>query len=315
MKNIGLVFPGQGSQRIGMAKDYYENFKEAKETFEEASSVLSLDMKKLCFEENDKLNLTEYTQVAILTAELSMFYSLKKHFALKPQYFAGHSLGEYSALISAEVIPFSKALQIVRERGILMQSTCSLSSRHSEKKEASMIALIAENIDSLDLNPILLKHSVEIANQNASNQIVISSYPKNIKAFLEEFQQKYLGKVKCVPLNVSIPFHSSIMKSIEEKFSSHLENFKEYWNKENVSKVFSNFTGTLHIPEELNKNLIKQISSPVLWLQNMKEISQLCDTIYEIGPNRPLSPFFSSINVSCTPILSVRNAKRIFDKR
>ena len=301
---IGVVFPGQGSQRMGMAKDFYTEYGIAKRTFEEASETLAMDMTALCFEEDDKLGLTEYTQPAILTAEIAMYRSLCETYGLEVDYFGGHSLGEYTALVASDAIKFGAALQIVRKRGALMQRACPFG-------EGAMAALLHEDIEKLNYKEIILSHDVELANLNSKGQLVISAYRNKIEEALEAFGRE-MPEIRTVLLEVSAPFHSSIMKKIEGEFAAYLEGFASDFDAERSSRVLSNYTGDFHTADAMQQNLVKQISATVLWVDNMRCLIAMAEKIYEIGPNRPLTAFFATLDLNISPIISVRSAKKIF---
>src|SRR6516164_5095870 len=162
-----VVFPGQGSQRAGMGRDFDERFGASRRAFEEASEALRLDVRSLCFSPDERLGLTEYAQPAILATEIAMLRGLAEGFGIRPDRFGGHSLGEYAALVAAGVIPFADAVRIVRERGRLMQETVPAG-------EGRMTAIIAEPIDLAVVQRALDGVAVNLANDNSPSQVVIS---------------------------------------------------------------------------------------------------------------------------------------------
>jgi malonyl CoA-acyl carrier protein transacylase len=242
MSKIALVFPGQGSQRPTMAQDFFNEFSESKDIFNEASEALSEDMQKLCFEENEKLNLTEFTQPAILTAEIAIFNAIKKHQDFQPEFFGGHSLGEYTALVAAGVIPFGDACKIVRRRGALMQDAVP-------KGVGAMAAIIYKNIQDTKYTDILKDTKAELANNNSPEQVVISGKAEYVEAASEKLKSEY-SDMSVKPLNVSAPFHCELMKKIEPEFNDFLQSFSKNMNPENAEKVVSNYTGTFHKKDE-----------------------------------------------------------------
>lgn len=295
------VFAGQGSQRAGMGVDFYEKFDESKKIFDIASESLGIDLKKICFEEDPRLNLTEFTQPSILTMEIAVYEVLKKY-NKKGEYFAGHSLGEYSALTAAEVFDIKDAVKIVKKRGELMQ-------RAVPEGVGAMAALIATDLEQYDYRSILSKYNVDLANINSKDQVVISGKKEDVEKSTEEIKSKY-SNIDIVFLNVSAPFHSRLMKEIESEFKDYLLQFplkKEYSNC-----VLSNFTGSFHNPENLIENLVKQISGSVQWIQNMKVLIEKGNTIIEIGPNRPLGKFFLTLNKEVPSIINVRSLTKVF---
>lgn len=284
-----IVFPGQGSQRNGMAQDFYDAHPTARAVFEEASDVLNLDMTRLCFEDDERLHLTEYTQPAIVTAEIAMYRTLQEMWGLNGAYFGGHSLGEYTALVAAEVMPLADAVKVVRERGRRMQ----------EAVPAGVGAMAA--IIQADLPVPLLKHCLhglqaDIANHNAPNQIVISGEAGDIQTAVERYQDSPIGvRSKVRMLSVSAPFHSRLMQPIEPGFRSLLFDASRSWNAGASIKVVSNTTGEMHdgTLDNLVEQLTKQISGTVRWVDNMTTLCGLpADRVIEIGPGRPLRGFF-----------------------
>ncbi|MES0491376.1 MAG: ACP S-malonyltransferase [Leptospirales bacterium] len=299
------VFPGQGAQRPGMAQDFYENHEIAKNIFDSASEATGENLSELCFTENEKVNLTEFTQPAILTTEIAIYRVLEKEYGFSPSFFAGHSLGEYAALVAASVIPFEDAVKIVRRRGALMQSAIP-------EGVGTMAALLIENIESTDFEQITKDAGAEVANYNSTGQIVISGKKENVDAATEKLDSAIEG-IRIVPLSVSAPFHSSLMKEIEPEFKAFLESFAPKFNLDNASKVLSNFTGNFHDSAGLIDNLVSQISGSVRWMENMRVLKDTGTDIYEIGPNKILTKFFATIDVKVPAIINERSAKKAFE--
>ncbi|MDH5721538.1 MAG: ACP S-malonyltransferase [Spirochaetia bacterium] len=302
-----VIFPGQGAQRPTMGKDYYDEFQIAREIYDKASEAIQEDIKKICFEEDDRLNLTEYTQPCILTTEIAMLEVIKKEFGFNPEIYAGHSLGEYTALTAAGVMPFESAVKIVKKRGSLMQSAVP-------EGKGTMAALIADNIPIDIVKNSCDSNSITMANINSKSQIVISGGVEETKKTCEELEKKIEG-LGVIYLNVSAPFHSSLMRGIEDEFKSVLNGFEEVFNKENSVHVLSNFTGTYHLPDTLIENLVRQISGSVKWLDNMSEIMNASNEIYEIGPNKPLGKFFKTVGGEVSSIINLRGARSTFEKK
>ncbi len=306
MKRTGVAFPGQGSQRIGMARDFYNNFAITKDRFEEASEAIQVDVAKLCFEENDDINLTKYTQPALLTVEIGMYQAIQDKYKFSGDYFAGHSLGEYTALVAAGAIPFKDAIKIVHKRGTLMQSAMS-----KNNESGGMAALVCDNIEDTIYRNIIEKSNVELANLNSKNQIIISGMKADIDKTAEELKVAIEG-FDVIPLNVRTPFHSSFMKVIEKEFEDYLLGFSENFHQKASEQVLSNFTGTLHNATEFVSNLVKQISGSVNWISNMEVMADKCSQIYEIGPNRVLGKFFATIGTEIKSIMRVKSLEAIF---
>ena len=292
MKPI-IVFPGQGSQRNGMAKDFYEAHPTAKAVFQEASDALNLDMARLCFEDDERLNLTEYTQPAIVTAEIAMYRTLQEMWGLKGHYFGGHSLGEYTALVAADVIPLTDAVKVVRERGRRMQEAVPAG-------VGAMAAIIQPELSMALLEHCLHGLEADIANHNAPNQVVISGSASDVQTAVERYQDSPIGvRSKVRMLTVSAPFHSRLMAGIEPGFRSLLFDASRNWNAENSTCVVSNTSGTMHdgCLEGLVDRLTKQISGTVRWVDNMITLCDLPgDRVIEIGPGRPLRGFFRGMS-------------------
>lgn len=166
-KNIAVVFPGQGSQRSGMGKDFYEQIPVSRETYEEAADALGWDVSHMCFGEDERLNLTEYTQPCIVTTEIAMLRGLSKRYGFAAEHFGGHSLGEFTALVAAGVMPLAETLKIVQRRGKLMQEAVPVG-------VGGMAAVISEDIDIEMLTKIMDGLNADVANINSNNQVVIS---------------------------------------------------------------------------------------------------------------------------------------------
>jgi malonyl CoA-acyl carrier protein transacylase len=300
----GIVFTGQGSQRQGMAQDFYNEYQISKEIFKNASQAIDCDLEKICFDEDPRLNLTEFTQPAILTAEIVMFEVLSQEFGLRADLFAGHSLGEYTALVAAGVIPFESAVKIVKERGRLMQQAVP-------EGIGAMAALIMDNIEETKYKEIVSKNGGQIANLNSKQQVVISGEKEKISACAEALKKTY-SDMSVVFLNTSAPFHSALMKVIEQDFENYLNRFSAGFRLENAKNVLSNYTGSFHNPAEVVKNLVHQISGAVLWMDNMTNMANGTENILEVGPNRVLAKFFSTIGKEVNAVINIRSAKKIF---
>jgi [acyl-carrier-protein] S-malonyltransferase len=309
-KNIVAVFPGQGSQRTGMGKDFYEQIPVCRQTYEEAADALGLDVAKICFNEDDRLNLTEYTQPCVITTEIAMLRGLSQRFDFSAQWFGGHSLGEFAALVAAGVMPFAETVKIVRTRGKLMQEAVPVGI-------GSMAAVISENIDPDMLKKLLGNLPVDIANINSANQIVISgeatALPEIEKKMAQVFQTD--KPYRFIQLNVSAPFHSRFMKKIEEPFLNTLKEVGGNLNPQNALKVTSNFTGSFHKNDvaSIRGNLVSQLSNTVNWRENMLCLAGVSKDVFEIGPGRPLRDFFKSIGVTCQSITGLTAAEKVFD--
>ena len=309
IKGIVTVFPGQGSQRPGMGKDFYDSIPVCRQTYEEAADALGLDVAGICFNEDDRLNLTEYTQPCIVTTEVAMLRGLAERYGFKPVYFGGHSLGEFTALVAAGVVPFADAVQIVRTRGRLMQQAVPVG-------VGSMAAVISEGIDTAALKKALADLPIDIANINSANQVVISGEAAALPLAENRCKELFAAPKthRFVQLNVSAPFHSRFMKKIEEPFAETLKHFSKSFDAENASHVTSNYFGSYHAPsiDVVIGNLVSQLSNAVLWRDNMQALASLATRVYEVGPGRPLRDFFKTIGVACESVTGLAAAEKIF---
>ena len=282
MSQIAFIFPGQGAQEPGMGKDFYENSASAREVFDQAESLLGLDMKKLCFEENDELNITEYTQIALLTACMAMERVVCEQ-GVAPQVTAGLSLGEYCAIVSAGGMELSDAMRLVRKRGILMQEAVPAG-------QGSMAAVLG--MDGPSIEKVLEgREGVWIA--NCPGQIVITGYKTPVEEASKALQEA--GAKRVLPLNVSGPFHSPLMQPAGEGLKEIFAGMKMSPLKvPYVTNVTAEYVDDIAQTEEL---LIRQVSSSVRWQQSVeKMIAAGVDTFVEIGPGRTLNGFLRKID-------------------
>jgi [acyl-carrier-protein] S-malonyltransferase/trans-AT polyketide synthase/acyltransferase/oxidoreductase domain-containing protein len=308
-RSIALVFPGQGSQRIGMVRDFYDAFAVARSTFAEASDALGLELESICFDEGDgRLDQTEFTQPALLTAEIAVARVLKSDFGVLAGHFGGHSLGEYAALTAAGVIPLPHAVRIVRQRGALMQKAVPAGA-------GAMIAVIAENIGSIDRREWSRPWAMSLANHNSPDQVVFSGRASAVSDGSAALGAHLAGREhRIVPLNVSAPFHSSLMRVVHAPFRRVLEEVASEFEASRAAVVTSNFTGGFHVPggAALINALVCQTSATLEWVANMKRLSSVADRICEVGPGATLRGFFKSMGQTIVSINSVRAAVREF---
>ena len=308
-KNIAVVFPGQGSQKPGMGKDFYEQIPVCRETYEEAADALGWDVSGMCFGEDERLNLTEFTQPCIVTTEIAMLRGLSKHYGFAPEYFGGHSLGEFTALVAAGVMSLAETLKIVQTRGKLMQEAVPVG-------VGGMAAIISDNIDIDLLKKLMEDLPADVANINSANQVVISGELSALPEIEKRLTQTFPSEksFRFVRLNVSAPFHSRLMKTIEKRFADTLEKCGKNLNPQNASKVTSNFTGGFHSEDiaGIREKLVNQLSNTVRWRENMQSLAAKAEIIYEIGPGRPLRDFFKTIGVTCQSITGLTAAEKIF---
>lgn len=302
---IAVVFPGQGSQKNGMAKDFYAEFPVCRHVFEEAGDAIGEDLRALCFQDDPRLDLTEYTQPAILTAEVAMFCALRDVFGFSPDRFAGHSLGEYTALVAAGVIPLTEAVRLVRERGRRMQEAVPVG-------QGAMTAVMSADVDVSEIQAMLDGLCVDVANHNSPEQIVLSGRRADIDV-AEERLRGQLTTVRLRRLTVSAPFHSRLMRPIEDGFRILLDGSAGTWSADKTGSVLSNYTGAVYPPNDVSAvvdGLARQISGTVRWVDNMRVISGECMRIVEVGPRRPLRGFFRTIGVSVDAITNLTMARR-----
>lgn len=298
MSKVAFIFPGQGAQYIGMAKDFYEQKPQCKEVFEIATKELGINMMDLCFEENENLNKTEYTQAAMLTACISILRAVEET-GVKADMTAGLSLGEYSALVANGTLSFEDAVKIVRKRGCFMEHEVP----DGKGTMAAILGLDANKIELIcEETTKEMGNPVEPANYNCPGQIVISG-EKN--AVLEANKRlSEAGAKRVLELNVSGPFHSSMLKGAGDKLAEVLN---EVEFKKSQMPYVTNVTAQVITSEtedsEIKKLLEKQVSSPVKWQQSIEcMIEEGIDTFIEIGPGRTLSGFLKKIDRSKTVI-------------
>lgn len=282
MNKIAFLFPGQGAQKAGMGKDFYDNFSTARSIFEEASQWLSLDMKALCFEKNDKLNLTEYTQAALVTTCLAMEKVVEEH-GLFPDVTAGLSLGEYCAISAAGGMSVKDAIATVRKRGILMEQAVPAG-------KGSMAAVLGLNISEIET--AISGTKAEIANYNCPGQIVITGPKEAVEEAAVKL--KKAGARRVLPLTVSGPFHSSMLLEAGKKLEKELE--KVAFSKLKIPYMTNVTAQPVTDIKETKGLLAKQISSSVRWQQSIENmIKDGVNIFVEIGPGKTLTGFMRKI--------------------
>lgn len=285
MNKVAFIFPGQGAQTVGMGKDFYDNTETARRIFDRASELLGFSMPELCFESNDRLDITEYTQAAMVTVGIAMMKVLMEKTDIRPSVAAGLSLGEYCALAAAEVMSADDAITTVRQRGILMQGEVPV----GIGAMAAVLAMDAERIEQVirDIS------DVQIANYNCPGQIVISGKKEAVELAADKLKEA--GAKRVIPLNVSGPFHSKMLAGAGEKLGKVLENVTV--SKPKIPYV-ANVTAEYVTDEGLVKPLLtQQVYSSVRWQQSVETmIKDGVDTFVEIGPGKTLSGFMKKIN-------------------
>ena len=302
MSKTAIIFPGQGAQKVGMAQDLFNNNDQATEILTSAAKTLDFDILETMFtDEEGKLGETENTQPALLTHSLALLAALKN---LNPDFTMGHSLGEYSSLVAADVLSFEDAVKIVRKRGQLMVQAFPTG-------VGSMAAVLGLDFDKVDEICKSLSSDdkiIEPANINCPGQTVVSGH----KALIDELVEKgkSLGAKRVMPLAVSGPFHSSLMKVIEEDFSSYINQFE--W-RDAKFPVVQNVNAQGETDKEVIKsNMVKQLYSPVQFINSTEWlIDQGVDHFIEIGPGKVLSGLIKKINrdVKLTSIQTLEDVK------
>ena len=299
-----IVFPGQGSQRAGMGKDFHEKFAAARAVYDEASAAAGIDLAALCFGEDERLGLTEFTQPAILTTEIAMLRALETEHGLRGDVFAGHSLGEYVALVAAGVMTLADAVRLVQRRGALMQQAVPAG-------QGAMVAVIGAGLDLDRLREQVADLGVDAANHNSPSQIVLSGPAAGVAEATKRLEAE--GR-RCVALDVSAPFHSRMMKGIEDAFAGHLASVKLDLSR--APAVASNFTGGFHeaTADSVRERLVRQIAGTVRWVDNMQALAPRAKQIVELGPGRPLTGFFKELGIATVAVRNLREAERAFQK-
>jgi [acyl-carrier-protein] S-malonyltransferase len=288
MKSIAFIFPGQGSQYVGMGRELFENFSVAKKIFEEADDTLHVSISTLCFKgPEEALKLTENTQPAVLTTSVAALKVLQAEKGMAPQFTAGHSLGEYSALVASEALTFSQAVKVVRLRGKFMQEAVPV----GEGAMAAVLGMEREQVEKL-CEEISSGDVLAPANFNSPGQIVIAGHSKAVQRAIERVKQE--GK-KAVLLPVSAPFHSSLMKPAGERLEKALEEISVGDLK---IPVVTNVEAEANTSKARVKELlVAQVSSPVRWEESMRKmIEKGIEQVLEIGPGKVLSGLMKRID-------------------
>lgn len=284
MKKFAFIFPGQGSQTVGMLSDILEKYQDAKQVFQDAQDVLGYDLlETIQHDPHNNLNLTEFTQPAILAASIAIAYIISKHTTLKPVAAAGHSLGEFSAFCYTQGISFKDCIKLVKERGALMQRAIPT----GVGAMAAIIGLSQEKINDI-CQQIGDGKQVNIANLNSKEQTVISGYKEAVEQAMSAC--KDAGAKRAIALPVSIPSHSNLMQEAAQEFSTLVNNLT---NLQLSTEIQFYQDVTAQVPTSLNElkdNLIKQMYSSVNWVGILDNLAaQGIDTLIEVGPGKVLT--------------------------
>tara|TARA_S200000501_G_scaffold359727_1_gene386008 strand:+ start:525 stop:1451 length:927 start_codon:yes stop_codon:yes gene_type:complete len=286
---FSVVFPGQGSQKVGMAKEFFDKFEIVKNIYKEADDLLDLPITKIIFEGPDnKLNLTENTQPAIFLTSYAIFTVAKKEFGFnfdKANFIAGHSLGEYSALCCYGALKFEDTLKILKKRGKSMQDAIPT-------EEGSMLAVLGSDLKVIEDVLKINNHKCYIANDNSPQQVVLSGLKKSIDLFSEDLAKL---KIKNIKLNVSAPFHCKLMKTATENMREKILNLNF---KDIKIPIISNYSAKPSISNSEIKNLlVSQIEGRVRWMESVEfMINKGTNNFIEIGPGKVLSGLIRRIN-------------------
>lgn len=298
MSRIAFIYPGQGAQVCGMGQDFYEQTETGKKVFDLATEILGFSLPELCFEKNDRLDITEYTQAAMVTTSIAMTKVLEEN-GVKPDVTAGLSLGEYCALYAAGVMSEKDAIATVRQRGILMQEAVPVG-------QGAMAAVLAMDASAIE-EVIADIDGVQIANYNCPGQIVISGKKEAVETACEKLKET--GAKRTIMLNVSGPFHSKMLTGAGEKLGEVLASVEVH--KPQIPYVANVTAAYVTEADEVKPLLTKQVSSSVRWQQSVETmLADGVDTFIEIGPGKTLAGFMRKIDRSAK-VYNVENLEDV----
>lgn len=299
--SIAFVFSGQGAQYNGMGKEFYDSYPEVKNTFDQASEQLGIDIARICFEEDERLHWTPITQPAILTLSHAI-ENIVKQAGILPDRLAGLSLGEYTALVSSGVFTFDEAVSLVHKRGQFMDEAVP----KGEGKMAAVMGLEASVVEEI-CQEVAAKDYVQPANYNMPGQLVIAGTKKGVELASEKLEQ--VGAKRIIPLNVSGPFHTKLLEPAAQKLEKEIE---QRSIQELTLPVYSNTTAQQYASkEDVSSLLVRQVKSPVRFEQMIKQMIQDgTDTFIEIGPGKTLRSFIKKIDRGVT-VKNIENPKQL----
>ncbi|GAB6692020.1 ACP S-malonyltransferase [Streptococcus uberis] len=307
MTKRAFLFAGQGAQRLGMARDFYDAYPMVKDLFDRAEDILGYDLRLLIDTDEEKLNRTRYTQPAILTTSVAIFKVLQSH-GLYPDLVAGLSLGEYSALVASGALSFDDALQLVAKRGQFMEDAAPAGSGKMIavlNTDAKLIEEICEEASSVGV--------VSPANYNTPGQIVIGGETKAVNHALELLKEK--GVKRLIPLNVSGPFHTALLEPASKNLSLELAKVKF---KDFSLPLVGNTEADIMTKKRIPELLERQVMEPVRFYDSITKLQELgCEEVIEIGPGSVLSGFIKKIdkNLQCTSISDITALRYYFEEK
>lgn len=301
MGKMAFMFPGQGAQVMGMGKDFYDKYDVAREVFEIAKESSGIDVAQLCFTENDRLNITEYTQIALLTTEVAILKVIEQ-MGIKADYCAGLSLGEYGALAAGDVMELTDLFKLIRNRGIYMQN--------AYPEGGAMMAVLGLDADTIQDVLAKVDGIVSIANDNCPGQIVITGEETAVAKAGEKLTES--GAKRCVPLKVSGPFHSKLLEGAGSQLAADLTDVTVADPK--VPYISNVSADVVDVKNSIKELLAQQVSSPVRFRESIYKLKDLgVDTFIEVGPGKTLTGFVRKTDrdLKCINVEKVEDLEKL----